>query len=566
MNILKHILFFCFSLFGLSLFAEEAADTTDTRLKDPLYFQLYGGINKSANENLPWSEFTRYPWSGGVFLGIGKEVRPLWGWRAAFRFNHNKSRNVPRCENSDVWGWHSLELFGDATFDLSDAFRKRKPRPQRPRFNLKLFAGIGGAYTFGFPEEVPLSYTVPYSKNSSVCFGFRAGLMATYALTERWHIGAELSQNFFIDRFNGVKDGSPLDARSNLKVGFTWMLAPRRKKQPVTVAPVVYDTRLRTIPALPLMMPKPETDKVRRLAGRAFLDFPVNETAIYPDYRRNPDELRRINNTIDSALFDKTIQVRSISLHGYASPESPYANNTRLAKGRTAALMGYIQNKYGLPAAVFQTDFTPEDWQNLRSFIVDGDRRRVKGDIWYESAVILETPAAPDIVLRHREELLAIIDRAMDPDEKESLLKQVGGGKPYKWLLKHVYPGLRHTDYIIEYAVRDYSDADARKLIYTHPEALSHMEMYRVAQGYETGSDDWRDALLIAAARFPEDPQANYNAACACIQARRLQDARKYLQKAGTGEQAQYLKNVIDAMEGKVKWTLGKDNYLEILK
>ena len=308
------------------------------------------------------------------------------------------------------------------------------------------------------------------------------------------------------------------------------------------------------------------TDKVRRLAGRAFLDFPVNETAIYPDYRRNPDELRRINNTIDSALFDKTIQVRSISLHGYASPESPYANNTRLAKGRTAALMGYIQNKYGLPAAVFHTDFTPEDWQNLRSFIADGDRRRVKGDIWYESAVILETPAAPDIVLRHREELLAIIDRAMDPDEKESLLKQVGGGEPYKWLLKHVYPGLRHTDYIIEYAVRDYSDADARKLIYTHPEALSHMEMYRVAQGYETGSDDWRDALLIAAARFPEDPQANYNAACACIQARRLQDARKYLQKAGTGEQAQYLKNVIDAMEGKVKWTLGKDNYLEILK
>lgn len=566
MSQIKHILFFCFSLFGLCLFAEEAADTTNTRLKDPLYFQLYGGINKSANENLPWSEFTRYPWSGGVFLGIGKEWRPLWGWRAAFRFNHNKSRNVPRCENSDVWGWHSLELFGDATFDLSDAFRKRKPRPQRPRFNLKLFAGVGGAYTFAFTEEVPLSYTVPYSKNSSVCFGFRAGLTATYALTERWHIGAELSQNFFIDRFNGVKDGSPLDARTNLKVGFTYMLAPRRKEQPAPVAPVVYDTRLRTIPALPLMMPKPETDKVRRLAGRAFLDFPVNETVIYPEYRRNPDELRRINNTIDSALFDKTIQVRSISLHGYASPESPYANNTRLAKGRTAALKGYIQNKYGLPAAVFQTDFTPEDWQNLRSFIANGDRRRVKGDIWYESASILETPAAPDIVLRHREELLAIIDRVMEPDEKELLLKQVGGGEPYKWLLKHVYPGLRHTDYIIEYAVRDYSDADARKLIYTHPEALSHMEMYRVAQGYEKGSDDWRDALLIAAARFPEDPQANYNAACACVQARRLQDARKYLQKAGTGEQVQYLKNVIDAMEGKVKWTLGTDNYLEILK
>ena len=42
--------------------------------------------------------------------------------------------------------------------------------------------------------------------------------------------------------------------------------------------------------ALPLMMPKPESDKVRRLAGRAFLDFPVNETVIYPDYRLSPPE------------------------------------------------------------------------------------------------------------------------------------------------------------------------------------------------------------------------------------------------------------------------------------
>ena len=28
------------------------------------------------------------------------------------------------------------------------------------RFNLKAFAGIGGAYSFGFPEDVPLPY--PY--------------------------------------------------------------------------------------------------------------------------------------------------------------------------------------------------------------------------------------------------------------------------------------------------------------------------------------------------------------------------------------------------------------------
>ena len=566
MKIVKHILLFIFSLFPLGLYAEEEADTTNIQLIDPLYFQLYAGINKSANENLPWSEFSKYPWSGGVFFGIGKEWTPLWGWRTALRFNHNKSRNVPPCEYSDVWGWHSVEAFADATIDLTDSNCKRKPREQRPPFNLKLFGGIGAAYTFAFPKDVPLSYTVAYSKNSTVCFAFRLGLTATYALSKNWLLGAELSHSFFIDHFNGVKDGAPLDMRSNLKLGFTYMLVPRSKKQIEPAFPVNYDSRLRTIPTLPLLNPDPEEGKVRCLKGRAFLDFPVNETVIYPDYRRNPDELKRINNTIDSALFDPSFEVLSITLHGYASPESPYANNTRLAQGRTEALKAYLQGKYNLPAAIFTTAFTPEDWPNLRSFIAAGNRRRVKGDIWYESAAILETPIAPPAVLRHSEELLAVIDSVVDPDEKERLLKKIGGGEPYKWLLKHVYPGLRHTDYVIEYTVRAYSNAEARQLIYTHPEVLSHLEMFSVAQSYDEGSDDWRDALLIAAERFPTDSLANYNAACACIHSRRLQDARKYLKKAGTGEEVQYLNDVMDAMEGKVKWKLRDDNYLEILK
>ena len=184
------------------------------------------------------------------------------------------------------------------------------------------------------------------------------------------------------------------------------------------------------------------------------MDFPVNETIINPNYRQNPQELRRIRLTIDSALFDKTIQVTSISLHGYASPESPYSNNAQLAKGRTLALKEYLRNNYNLSASLFRTASTPEDWQNLRNFISDGDRRRIKGDIWYENAGIHETPETPETVLKNRDELLRIIDLTVDEDEKENMLKKVDGGEPYKWLLQYVYPGLRHTDYVVEYVVR----------------------------------------------------------------------------------------------------------------
>ena len=210
-----------------------------------------------------------------------------------------------------------------------------------------------------------------------------------------------------------------------------------------------------------------------------------------------------------------------------------------------------MQNAYQLPDSVFHTAFTPEDWQNLRNFIADGGRRKVKGDIWYEDASVLETPAMPSFVSAAREELLAVIDNDEEPDEKELSLKQVAGGKPYRWLLDHVYPGLRHTDYVIQYVVRHYPVKEARRLIYTHPEALSLSEMYRVAQSWPEGSDDWLDALLIAARQYPEDETANLNAACACVQTRRLTDAKRYLSLAGESEDAKFVRQVIDAMEGR---------------
>ena len=520
---------------------------------DPYYLQLYAGINKSANEHLPWSEFSRHPWSGGLFVGVGKEFNPLWGWRAAFGYNPNKSRNVPFCESPETWGWDNVELFADMTFDVTDALGGLLMRPAG-RFNLKAFAGIGGAYSFGFPEDVPLSYTYEYAKDSIFSGAFRAGLTATYQVADRWRVGAELSHTLFTDRFNGVKGGFPFDGRTNLKVGVTYLLAQAVKRKPVVSAPVRYDHRLRVVPPLPFLMPAEEEVKVRQLVGRAFLDFPVNETTINPQYRRNPEELARICASIDSALFDKEIEVMRISLHGYASPESPYANNTRLAKGRTESLKQYISAHYALADTLFQTAFTPEDWENLRAFIEAGNRQTVKDDIWYAQASVSETPVMPDFLLRYREELLQVIDQEIDPDEKEAQLKRVGDGVPYQWLLRHVYPGLRHTDYVIEYVVGAYPVKDGRKLIYTHPEALSLREMYQVAQSYPEGSDDWLDALLIAAKQFPDEEEANLNAACACVRVKRLTDARYYISKAGDTEEADYVGRVIRAMEGTGGW------------
>ena len=537
----------------------RAQTDTDSILmgKDPFYLQLYLGINKSGNENLPWTEFSNYPWSNGIFIGMGSEFSRLWGWRAALRINHNKSRNVQKCESEDVYGWNNWGLFGDATFDLSDVVREKvvlhKDSFKTNRFNLKAFAGVGLANTWGY-DNVPLSYTHPYSRSSIMVLGLRAGVTATWKLTDRWRIGAELSQTVFGDRFNGVAYDAPLDTRSNLKVGLTYLFV-KKKKKPLA-KPIMRKVKLKECPPLPLIIPDPEDDKLRRIQGRAFLDFPVNETVIYPDYRKNPDELARIHASIDSAMFDKSVIITRITLHGYASPESPYSNNTRLAKGRTEALKTYLIRHYNFEESVFKTEYTPEDWENLIGFLTDSKTRKVKGDFWYDNKDYMETPEVPEEVSRYRNDLLRVCGRNMDPDAKEELLKKVGGGEPYKWLLEYVYPGLRHTDYIIDYKIRPFSVDKGRRIIYSHPEGLSLAEMYDVAMSYPEGSENWLDALLIAVKRYPDSETANLNAACGCVRTKRLNDAKKYLKKAGNTMAAQYVANVVQAMEGDVQWRM----------
>jgi len=81
-----------------------------------------------------------------------------------------------------------------------------------------------------------------------------------------------------------------------------------------------------------------EERKLREESGRAYLDFPLNETIIYPEYRNNPAELAKIKRSIDLIKNDTNVVISHIDIHGYASPEGPYSNNERLARERTQTL------------------------------------------------------------------------------------------------------------------------------------------------------------------------------------------------------------------------------------
>ena len=268
-----------------------------------------------------------------------------------------------------------------------------------------------------------------------------------------------------------------------------------------------------------------EAVKTRELSGRAFIDFPVNLTTIYPDYRANSVELAKIIATIDSVRNDKDITVKSLSIKGFASPEGPYDNNIRLAKGRTEALKQYVQKLYHFDYGFIRTSYEPEDWEGLREYVATHN-------------------------IEYQDGILAIIDSYMEPDAKNAKIQKVYP-EQYAYLLATVYPALRHSDYRIEYTIRGFNDVnEIAEVMKTHPAKLSLNEMYLLASTKEQGSDEYNEIMETAARIYPKDETALLNAACAAMQRGDMTLAERYLNKADDSAEVFYARGVLAGLQG----------------
>lgn len=277
-------------------------------------------------------------------------------------------------------------------------------------------------------------------------------------------------------------------------------------------------------PHFAFITPEAEAVKMRDLKGSAYIDFPVNRTELYPDYRRNPEELASIRKTIDVVRNDSNVTITSFSIKGFASPEGSYSNNVRLAKGRTATLKDYVQKLYAFDPAIMHTSYEPEDWEGLRRYVEKSD-------------------------IANREAILAIIDSDLAPDPKNAKI-QKDFPQQYAFLLREEYPALRHSDYTINYMVRTFTSVDEiKKVLRTAPQNLSLNELFLVAQSYEPGSEDYCEVFETAVRMFPDNPVANLNAANIAIQRREYAKALAYLSKAGDTPQATYAYGLIEAFE-----------------
>ncbi len=282
----------------------------------------------------------------------------------------------------------------------------------------------------------------------------------------------------------------------------------------------------RFAPEYVFITPEAELVKTREARGSAYIDFEVNKIDINPRYRRNPEELQKIRGTIDIIRNDGDTRIVAVTIEGFASPEGPYAENERLAKGRTEALRNYVRGLYTFDPSIMRSSWVAENWAGLRKYVADSD-------------------------LDDKEGILAVIDAEnLEPDAREWKLKSAYP-EQYRFLLDNVYPALRNSDYTVEYVVRSYTDVEEIKAVMKRaPQKLSLREMYAVAQSLETGSDEYREVFEVAVRMYPDDPAANLNAANIALGRNELDRAAGYLAKAGDTPEAAYARGILAAKSG----------------
>lgn len=260
-------------------------------------------------------------------------------------------------------------------------------------------------------------------------------------------------------------------------------------------------------PLVSFIEPQPEK-KSRKKQGQAFLDFQVGSSVIYHTYRRNPEELAKIKDAIEEVIENTDVELKGLFIEGYASPDGKYETNERLSRARTDALHEYIVKRMGhLPGQLIKVNSVAEDWEGLAALVRNSD-------------------------IAKKEQVLEIIEGTMADDTKELKLKQLDKGVIYRNMLKDMFPQLRRVEYQIDYTVKDYGIKEAKALIGTHQNLLSHLEMYRVALSYGEGSREYEEIILERIPKnFPEDLTAMNNAATLLIKKGELASAKRIIYK-----------------------------------
>lgn len=154
---------------------------------------------------------------------------------------------------------------------------------------------------------------------------------------------------------------------------------------------------------------------------KGHLSYPLNRSFVIYDFSNNLHEISNLHTYITKTLNNPCINIRSIEITGYSSPEGSFEQNEKLALRRAESLKNYLRPFFS--EAEIQTGCVPEDWDGLMEALRNADY--------------------PEL-----EKIRAIAESGLAAEQKEKQLKKLPN-RIYKELNRNYFPILRRATLVI---------------------------------------------------------------------------------------------------------------------
>jgi tetratricopeptide (TPR) repeat protein len=199
--------------------------------------------------------------------------------------------------------------------------------------------------------------------------------------------------------------------------------------------------------------------RVNSFTKSATINFSKAKHSISSKEMRDEDVKEILSFISNSLEEDSRIEVKSIEITSFASPEGEIDLNTDLALDRGESAMKFLMSKAkrmkfdaGKDKSFYTISPKGEDWGGFKEEVSKTDNE-------------------------DKELILRVLQMTSDLNKREQEIRNMA--KTYKFLEKEVLPQLRRATIIVNYDEVGYSDDELKNLIATNPDTLNVEEAFQ---------------------------------------------------------------------------------------
>ena len=279
-----------------------------------------------------------------------------------------------------------------------------------------------------------------------------------------------------------------------------------------------------------VIIAKDEFKRVTPETQFAQINYDKGKSNVKPGEMTQQD-IKDLQAFLANAQTNPKLEVKSVNITGFASPEGEEDKNNTLSTDRSNS--GKEATKKVAKAA--KHEGAQGEMYNLKGSGEDfaGFERELKAD----------TKMNED----DKQLVLRVLQTIKDPVEREKAMRDMG--KTFTYLDKQIFPLLRRAEIVVNYDKTGFSDEEMKTYSVSKPDTLNLEELLFCATLYTDLNEKLR-VYKIAESRYPDDYRTSNNVGVVLYMMNKVSEAKAKFETSNSKKDNPIAKNNLGAVAG----------------